>query len=401
MIREFRHRYNAAFTQARYDAYIHDINTSQRAPMDFHLCETPLFISAEMHRRLMAATHEIIDQINTPEYMARSAAAIRPDLAVPNPTPHPEFVQLDFALCDDGHGGYVPKLIELQGFPSLYAFQWRLDQKTRQHFDLDPALRFYIEPYDETRYIDLFKHTVLNGHAPENTILLELFPDQQKTRIDFACTELLTGIQTVCLTKVIRRGEKLFYKHPERGYEVPITRIYSRVIFDDLCQQTGLDLQFTMREAVDVSWAGHPCWFFQISKYSLPLLHGDSVPVSYFVSDLPAELPNLQDYVLKPLFSYSGAGVELDPTPEKLAAIPAERRGEFILQRKVEYAPLVETPDGMAKAEVRILMLWPLGTPTPIPVCNLVRMSKGRMMGTRFNKDRTWVGSTLGYYLPS
>lgn len=396
MITDLRERYNAAFSQARYDAFIADINRTYRFPMDFHLCETPLFLSAPLMVELLGATERLACAVVSAEYLARSHAAVPPELQHFDAT-YPECLQIDFALCDNGEGKIVPRLIELQGFPTLYGFQWLLDRKIRQHFEIDPSLYFYVAPYDEESYIDLLREVIVADHDPQQVALLELYPEQQKTRIDFACTEALLGIRTVCLTQVVQRGERVFYVD-ERGREVPITRFYNRLIFDDLSGETLTKAQRLCQSAA-VSWVSHPHWFFRISKYSLPLLDDPCVPEAHFLSDLERYPPDLaQNYVLKPLFSYSGSGVDLDPTPEKLDAIPAERRAHYLLQRKVDYAPLVKTPDGYAKAEVRMLLLWHARRARLETVATLVRMSKGRMMGTRFNKDRTWVGSTLAYH---
>ncbi len=396
MITDLRERYNAAFSQARYQAFIHDINCTYRFPMDFHLCETPLFLSAPLMRDLLAAAERLSCAVLSPEHLARSRAAVPPELELVD-SAQPECLQIDFALCSDGEGNIVPRLIELQGFPSLYGFQWLLDRKIRQHFAIDPSLYFYISPYDEESYISLLREVIVGDCDPQQVALLELHPDQQKTRIDFACTEALLGIRTVCLTEVVQRGERVFYVD-ERGREVPIVRFYNRLIFDDLSGPMLRKAQALCRGAA-VSWVSHPHWFFRISKYSLPLLHDQCVPPAHFLSDLESYPPDLaRSYVLKPLFSYSGSGVDLDPTPEKLAAIPPERRRAYLLQRKVDYAPLVKTPDGYAKAEVRILLLRNARRARLDAAATLVRMSKGRMMGTRFNKDQTWVGSTLAYH---
>ncbi|MBO9309445.1 MAG: hypothetical protein J7551_06645 [Chloroflexi bacterium] len=395
MITDLRERYNAAFTQARYDAFVQDLNSTYRYPMDFHLCETPLFLSAPLMAALLDATERLARAVLSPEYLARSLAAVPPALR-DAPITYPECLQLDFALCYDEAGDVVPRLIELQGFPTLYGFQWLLDRKIRQHFEIDPLLRFYVAPYTEEAYIRLLREVIVADCDPQQVVLLELMPEQQKTRIDFACTEALLGIRTVCLTQVTERGERVFYKD-ERGREVPIARFYNRLIFDDLSGEMLAKAQRLCSAAV--SWVSHPHWFFRISKYSLPLLCDACVPESHFLAQLDTYPPDLaQNYVLKPLFSYSGSGVDLDPTPEKLDAIPQARRAEYLLQRKVEYAPLVKTPDGYAKAEVRMLLLWNARHARLETVATLVRMSKGRMMGTRFNRDQTWVGPTLAYH---
>lgn len=395
MIPDIRKRFNAAFKQERYDAMIQDINTSYRFPMDFHLCETPFFISAALAGELLRATREISAILRTPEYLEQCKAAVPPGLAVPNETYPSTFLQFDFAICRGEDGAFTPQLIELQGFPTLFGFQWLLARRIPAYFDLHPDLRFYFEGHTEESYLKLLREAVVGKQDPENVVLLEVEPEQQKTRIDFAITEALLGIHTVCLTKVIKRGDKLFYRN-ESGTEVPIHRIYNRTIFDDLSKR-NLQTQFTLTDPVDVEWAGHPNWFFKISKYSLPLIKSRYAPPCYFLRDLHEYPPDLGNYVLKPLYSFSGMGVELDITLENLDAL--DNREQYILQRKIEYAPLIETPEGLARAEVRILMIWPDGAPEPEILGNLVRMSKGRMMGTRYNKDRAWVGSSLGFYM--
>jgi hypothetical protein len=230
------------------------------------------------------------------------------------------------------------------------------------------------------------------GADPENVVLLEIEPEKQKTRVDFAVTEKLLGIRTVCATRVIERGGRLFYPHG--GREVPIERIYNRVIFDEV-ERKGFDLSHIFRKELDVAWVGHPNWYLKISKFSLPFIDSRYCPRTWFVSDL-AELPeDLESYVLKPLFSFAGLGVEIAPSAERLRSLPNPQ--DFILQRRVDYAPLVETPDEPAKAEVRMMFVW---KDRPRLINNLVRMSKGKMMGVDFNKDRTWIGSSLAYHPP-
>ncbi|HRE47483.1 MAG TPA: hypothetical protein PLD47_07140 [Aggregatilineales bacterium] len=396
MITDLRRRYNAAFTEERYNAYIADINSALRYPMDFHLCETPLFLPRPLMAELVQASLSLTRLVSTPDYLARAESAIPPGLNVPGEIPRNHFIQYDFALCYGEDGQIVPRLIELQGFPTLFGFQWLLATKTRDHFEIVRDLLYYANGHTEQSYLDLFRRAVVADHDPENVILMEIHPEEQKTRIDFAATEKLLGIHTVCLTKVLKRGTKLAYKD-EKGREIPITRIYNRVIFDEL-ERHNHDGQYRLTDEVDVTWAGHPNWFFKLSKYSLPLIQSSYVPEAHFLSDLTTHPHDLSDFVLKPLYSYSGIGVELDVTPERLNVIPLDQRGDYILQRKIDYAPVVETPDDPARAEIRLMLIWLDDAPQPEVVATLVRMSKGRMMGTRYNKDRRWVGSTLAYY---
>ena len=102
---------------------------------------------------------------------------------------------------------------------------------------------------------------------------------------------------------------------------------------------------------------------------------------------------DLNRFVLKPLFSFAGLGVEVDVTKDILDKVVD--KSNYILQEKVEYAPLIETPDEYAKVEIRLMFLW---DDKPILTTNLIRTSKGKMMGVDFNKNKTWVGSNIAYH---
>jgi hypothetical protein len=398
MIPSIRQRYNAAFRQAQYDAFIHDLNTGHRYPVDFRVSETPLFLSAAFMTQVHAAAEQIIAALQTETYRTMAREAVPPGYIVPNEDAHPLFLQIDFAICPNpapsaGESDFVPRLIELQGFPSLYCFQALLDQKYRQYFAIPDGFSAYFSGLSYDGYVERLRRAVVADHAPEQVVLLEVSPETQGTRIDFACTERMSGVTTVDVKHVIRRGSRLFYQR--EGREVPIKRIYNRVIRDDPKLVSVQDTAW-MAEALDVGWAGHPNWYYRISKFSLPILHSllraPFVPECHVVSELTAYPDDLEQYVLKPLFLFSGAGVQLEVTPTVLDSLP-DKRG-FLLQRKVQYAPLVQTPDVPATAELRMLYLW---EDRPLPVGNLVRMSKGKMMGVRYNRDKAWVGSTVAY----
>lgn len=393
MISEIRKQYNAAFDQEHYESFVNDINTSLIYPADFKVCETPLFLTQALTAELLKAADEIVDALQTDDYKARTQQAIPPGYYIPNEDSHTTFLQIDFALCYGENGEYVPRLIELQGFPSLYCFQAFLDQKLRTHFKLPDGLTQYFNGLDYDSYTALLRHIIVGDGDPAQTILLEIEPEIQKTRIDFACTEQMLDVKAVDLSKVIKRGRKLYYHDGAR--EIPIERIYNRVIRDDP-KFHELQGELWLNDEVDVQWIGHPNWYYKISKYSLPLLKSQYVPACYFVDQLTDYPADLQNYVLKPLFLYSGAGVELDVTPQRLDSLLD--KSQYILQRKVEYAPLVQTPDGYSKAEIRLLFIWQPRQDRPQAISNLVRMSKGKMMGVRFNSGKTWVGSTLAYH---
>ncbi len=391
-----RARFNADFSAAKYEALVRCIQQSERWPADFRISETPLFLTHEFNEEIVAAAHEIVAQMRTSEFARHAATAIPPGLEVPNEPTHPNFLVVDFGVCEEG-GRLTPRLIELQAFPSLYGFQLLVLGCLRQVFAAIP--RDWTSAFsglkDET-YISLLREVIVGKSDPENVVLLDIEPEVQKTRIDFACTETLLGVRSVCLTKVKQRGRQLFYERD--GRDVRIERIYNRVIFDELLRRPDVIPGFRFQDELDVVWAGHPNWYFRISKHSLPFLKTAHTSPAFFADEFPPN-ESLSDYVLKPLYSFAGLGVEMDPTPEKLAALPEPHT--WILQRKVTYAEFVPTVDGhRSKAEIRMMFLWPEDG-DPILANNLVRMSQGRMMGVDFNKDKTWVGSSIALHQPA
>ncbi len=407
MIPDLRQHYNAAFTEQRYATFMAELNKAVYWPVDFRVAESPLFLDEHMTRELIRASDDIVHQLATPEFRKHAKTAIPQGLDVPKETEWPHFLVVDFALCHDASGKVLPQLIELQGFPTVACWQALLARTFKSHFPEIPAdFTPYFGGLDEESYLDTLRRATLGDCLPENTVLLEITPDQQKTRVDFACTHAFLGVRPMCVTKVVKHDKNLFYF--SGGREVPIHRIFNRVIFDELLRKKP-PMKFSFSDDLDVQWAGHPNWYFRISKHTLPFLKGPYVPPCHFVSDLrmtargefveptsgePVEPAN---YVLKPLYSFAGLGVDITPTKEKIAAIT--NPSEWLLQQKVAYAPLMETPDGPAKAEVRLIFAGD-GTSMPKLVNQLVRLTKGAMHGVDFNKGRTWVGASAGFHPP-
>jgi hypothetical protein len=398
MVPELRRAYNAGFTEDAYRAFQRDLDATAGFHIEFRLSETPLFLSDALTRDLEKAAHEVVEAVLSPEYLAQSVRAVPPELSVPGELGHPVFLQIDFALVRDpaGSGEIVPRLIELQGFPSLYGFQWLIDRGYRQHFPAMPAgWTPYFDGLDEVSYAARIREVILGSCDPENVVLLEIEPEKQKTRVDFSVTERMVGIEIVGVDQIVVRGRQVF--HRKDGREVPIRRIYNRVILDEATRK-GLDLGPLFQREVDVEWVGHPDWFLKISKFSLPFIHSRYAPKAWFVSELPEIPADLENYVLKPLYSFAGLGVEIGVTAQRLRSLPQPEH--YILQRKVDYEPLVVTPDGGAKAEVRMMFAWSPGADRPQLINNLVRMSKGAMMGVDFNKAKTWIGASQAYHAP-
>jgi hypothetical protein len=391
---ELRARFNADFSAEKYNALLECVNESVRWPADFRISETPIFLTREFAAEAVAAAEMIRAQTVTPEFVRHAASAIPGGLEVPNESSHPEFVIIDLGICEE-EGRLTPRLIELQAFPSLFGFQFMLLGCMRRAFPAIPEdWTSTFGGLHDADYLALLRRTILGDANPENVILLEIEPEKQKTRIDFACTEVLLGIRSVCLTKVRKKGRQLFYDRD--GRETRIERIYNRVIFDELERRPDLKVPFNFQEDLDVKWVAHPNWYYRISKHSLPFLKTPHTSPAYFADEFPAG-QSLADYVLKPLYSFAGLGVDMEPTEEKLASLPQPH--SWILQKKVNYAAFVQTVDGQrSKAELRMMFLWPENDAEPVLVNNLVRMSQGKMMGVDFNKEKTWVGSSIALH---
>ncbi len=390
---ELRQRFNADFTPEKYAALLRCVNEATKWPADFRISETPIFLTREFTDEAVYAANEIAAQTMTPEFKEHSASAIPPGLEVPNESNHPEFLIVDLGICEED-GRLVPRLIEMQAFPSLFAFQFLLLGCMRKAYPAIPEnwTSSFGGVRDE-QYLEILRRTILGDSKPENVILLEIEPDKQKTRIDFSATEVLIGIQSVCVTTIRKRGHELFYDH--NGQETRIERIYNRVIFDELERRPDLKLGFSFQDELDVTWIAHPNWYYRISKHSLPFIKTEHTSPAFFADEFPTG-ESVENYVLKPLYSFAGLGVDMDPTVEKIAAL--KNPHQWILQKKVEYASFVPTVDGpKSKAELRMMFVWS-ERGEPVLLNNLVRMSQGRMMGVNFNKNKTWVGSSIALH---
>jgi len=390
MIPELRKKFNSEFSPQKYNSFLNELNSSLEYPPDFRVAETPVFLPAFLKDDLINACDDILNQLQNDEFKKRSEKAIPNELVISDESTHPEFLQIDFAICENPDGSFIPKLIELQGFPTVYGYQFFLARLFKKHFNIEESYTPLFSSLDEDGYVAELQKTIIGESDPANVILLEIQPDKQKTKIDFSATENLLGITTVCISDIIQKGRKLFYKN--NGNTIPIERIYNRVIFDDL-KRNDIAFSFNYKDELDVKWISHPNWFFKISKYSLPLLKGTYIPECYFLNELSGFSDDLSNYVLKPLFSFAGHGVEVDINKKILDAIDDPEN--YILQKKIEYAPVIKTPDENSKVEIRMMFLW---NEKPMLVNNLVRMSKGKMMGVDYNKNKTWVGSTLALH---
>jgi hypothetical protein len=375
------------------------------AHVEFRVAETPCFFAPELMERMVLSGAELTEQLlGNAEYMRSAQEATPAEWTVPNQDARPHFMTVDFGLVRGADGELQPKLVEMQAFPSIFGYQPLLAKTYLDVFGLDKKLEFLFGGMDEAGYWKLMREVIVGEHEVENVVLAEVEPETQKTLPDFLMTEKALGIKTVDVAKLVKEGSRLFYRDERRGKLVPVERIYNRVIVDELVRKQ-VKLPFDYRDELQVEWAGHPNWYFQVSKFSLPHLNHETVPAAVFLDDWYAgigreRLPeDRKQWVMKPLYSFAGKGITFEPTDAEMAAIPAKERGDYLLQERVSFEPVIRTPEGMTQAEIRILYVWPEGKALT-PMTSLVRMGRGLMMGVDHNRDRTWVGGSAGLWRP-
>jgi len=394
MVPSFRQQFNANYTDGKYQALLRRLEERCGTAVKFRISETPCFFPKTLLDEMAGAGVELMRQlVESRDYRAKSEAAITAEFKVPNESPHPMFVQVDFGMVREPGGALRPKLVELQAFPSLYAYQPVLAQSYMDVFGLDGGLKYFLGGLDESSYRELMRRAVIGNVNRENVILMEIDPLHQKTLPDFLLTEKMLGIKIVCITEIRKEGRRLFYERG--GRRIPIRRIYNRAIVDEL-ERKGVKLSFDFRDDLDVEWAGHPNWYFRISKFSIPYLRHETVPKTWFLDELERIPSDLENYALKPLYSFAGLGVVIGPTKAHIEAVAADKRSQFILQERLEFEPVIETPFGKTKAEVRIMYIW---MEKMLPVLTIIRMGRGLMMGVDHNRNMEWVGSSAGLWV--
>lgn len=394
MVPQLREAFNRTFSSERYQEFLKDLESAHPGEIEFRVAETPVFADKAFTQKMLDACESIVDIICNPQFKAVTERAIPKNEYVPGETAHSHMIAFDFGVCINKEDELEPQLIEMQGFPTLFGFQAYYPEIIRKHFDIPANYSHYLNGYDQTSYLAMLNKLLLGSHAVENVVLLEIKPHEQKTRIDFYCTTDYTGIQPVCLTEVFAEGRDLYYL--KDGKKTAIKRIYNRVIFDDLKAQSGMENAIDITQEWNVEWIPHPNWFYRISKFTLPFIDHAYVPKTYFLNEVKQIPHDLENYVLKPLFSFAGQGVIIDVSPDDLSKIKDPEN--WILQAKVTYADIIQTPDIPAKAEIRVMYVWPDGDARPHAAINLARLSKGKMIGVRYNKDKTWVGGSVCFF---
>jgi hypothetical protein len=396
MIPAFREAFNRNFLPEKYQQLLKSLDASAGTPVAFRVSETPCFFPGALLDQMAEYGSDLVLQlVNNPEYRRASDVTVPPRYNVPNESPRPMFLQVDFGLVRNANGELEPKLVELQAFPSLYGYQPVLAKQYIESYGLPAGLGIYLGGYNHDRYQQLMREQIVGRHDPENVILLEIHPEKQKTLCDFLLTRRDLGIAIVDILNLKKRGKCLFYEN--NGREIPVHRIYNRCIMDEL-ERKDIELPFDLTEPLDVEWAGHPNWYYRISKFSIPYLKHKCVPRTWLLDQNGTVPQDNENYVLKPLYSFAGLGIKFNPTQADVDAIPVGQRHHYILQERIRFEPVIETPHGMTQAEIRIMYVWPEGGEIT-PVLPLLRMGRGIMMGVDHNRNLEWVGGSAALWV--
>lgn len=391
---EIREKFNAEFSDEKYKSFVENLKSQFPDELDFRVAESPLFVPKAVKNKVLQACDAILKEIQSEDFIAKTEKAIPAEFLVPNENKHSSFLAIDFAITKNEKGTIEPQLIELQGFPSLFGLQYFLAKEFKANYEIPENYSPFFNGFEETTFVEKMKDFLLNGHSPDEVIILEIYPEKQKTRIDFAISKVTFGIDAVCLTNIKVIDSQLFRE--KNGELIQIKRIYNRLIFDDLANYSDLKFEFDFTKKVDVEWCGHPNWFYRISKFAMPFLKSKYIPKSYFLNQFDIEKADLSQFVLKPLFSFAGSGVKLTITKEDLEAIADKEN--YLIQQKVNYEPIIQAIEGAVKCEIRMLYIWPDAADEPILITNLARLSRGEMIGVRFNQNFDWVGGSIGFF---
>ena len=394
MIASIRQTFNQNFTQEVYQKYLACFESQFPNALDFRIAETPIFIDKHFKQKMLDTGEAINKVIQSSSFQKMTEPALKNIPHFPKESPLPKCLIMDFAIAINEQNEIVPALIELQGFPSLFAFEILQYKCLQNSYSLPEGYSPFLNDYDERKYLQHLKSILTTPH--QHTVLLDIHPHQQKTKIDFYCTEQYFGIPIVCITEIFTEGKTLYYK--KNNKKIKIDRIYNRIVLDELIHQTK-EIQekgALLQNNLDIEWVTHPHHFFRISKYLLPFLKHTYIPQSLFADTVDVKSIAVEKFILKPLYSFAGKGVIIDIQISDLEKL--QNPCEWILQEKVAYANIIATPTENAKAEIRLFYFWNEEKQKYMATMNLARLSKGKMIGVDYNKNKDWVGGSLAYF---
>ena len=394
MIASIRQTFNQNFTQDVYQKYLACFESQFPNALDFRIAETPIFIDKHFTKKMLDTGEAINKVIQSSSFQKMTEPALKNIPHFPKESPLPKCLIMDFAIAINEQNEIVPALIELQGFPSLFAFEILQNKCLQKAYSLPEGYSPFLNGYDERKYLQHLKSILTTPH--QHTVLLDIHPHQQKTKIDFYCTEQYFGIPIVCITEIFTEGKTLYYK--KNNKKIKIDRIYNRIVLDELMHQTK-EIQekgALLQNNLDIEWVTHPHHFFRISKYLLPFLKHTYIPQSLLADTVDIKSIALEKFILKPLYSFAGKGVIIDIQISDLEKL--QNPSQWILQEKVAYANIIATPTENAKAEIRLFYFWNEEKQKYMATMNLARLSKGKMIGVDYNKNKDWVGGSLAYF---
>jgi len=394
MIASIRQTFNQNFTQEVYQKYLACFESQFPNALDFRIAETPIFIDKHFTQKMLDTGEAINKVIQSSSFQKMTEPALKNIPHFPKESPLPKCLIMDFAIAINEQNEIVPALIELQGFPSLFAFEILQNKCLQNSYSLPEGYSPFLNDYDERKYLQHLKSILTTPH--QHTVLLDIHPHQQKTKIDFYCTEQYFGIPIVCITEIFTEGKTLYYK--KNNKKIKIDRIYNRIVLDELIHQTK-EIQekgALLQNNLDIEWVTHPHHFFRISKYLLPFLKHTYIPQSLFADTVDVKSIAVEKFILKPLYSFAGKGVIIDIQISDLEKL--QNPSQWILQEKVAYANIIATPTEKAKAEIRLFYFWNEEKQKYVATMNLARLSKGKMIGVDYNKNKDWVGGSLAYF---
>lgn len=389
MIKQLRDKFNSEFSLEQYEGFLKSCNDDAGFVIPFRIAETPIFADKSFKELVLKAGEEILSQVDEIKTNEEIYNLIPKKYLVSGDDGDIEIIALDFAITLENNKPNI-KLVELQGFPSLYAFENYIGYKYLDFFNLGDGSSHLFSDLDFNSYNDLMKKKLLGEYAPEQVILLEIDPWNQGTSVDFYYTEKYYGIKSVCLSEIKKQGKKLFYEN--NGQQIEIKRIYNRIIIDELERRQEFIKEFNFYDEIEAEWVVHPNWFVKCSKLMLPYLKSEYIPETHFLSEIDTNKLDLTEWVLKPIFSFSGSGVVFNLTDDDIKSITNPE--QYIIQRKIKYEPIIpDVEGGFSKVELRMMYIKKDGK--YIPVTNLARMTKGDLVGVKYNKNKTWVGGNI------
>lgn len=393
MLKDIRIAFNQAFTDERYQRYLDYINQHYPNSVGFRIAETPLFFSKEFKESITLAGEAICHQLIQPALLKQLCKGIPAGFNIDAYNTLPNCILLDFAITENGREPDY-SLVELQAFPSLFAYEIIQNNALLQSYSIPNGFSAFLNDYDEKSYLSLLSQ-LIKGDNPNETILLELDPEIQKTCIDFYCTRDYLNIPIVNIRDIYFKEGKWYYL--SGGKESTFKRIYNRIVFDEIKENEAIvETYIQLANDSQLTWFTHPIHFFMYSKYALPYITHPKIPKTVFLDQVNIQKTDFTRKVIKPLFSFAGKGVMIEPTQESVQSIT--NKAQWICQEKIHYVQGILTPKDPAKAELRIFFLKDPKTNVFKAVFNLARLSKQALINTAQNSNDTWVGGSMAFF---